>query len=695
MKLTLLWILFTWTLFFTAVWNISPSGECYLFSLGLGHFADIKMATASGATTRIPTPTYKAGQSYELFKKELKLWEKITSVEKSAMGLHVLLCLPGKDKDPSGIKERLLESCSVNDLNKDDGLDHLITEMDKFLAKDEIETAWDKFQEFESYSKCDEESMSQYIANFDLKYEKVKNSGQSEKITLPSSILAFKLLKGANLNEEQRLVVMTGLDFDKSKELYEDAKKSLKKFMSGGMDSSDSNYSNISIKSEPTFYASSFRGRGRGNRQSSVSRGPIKNTYSNPSSRQKDLNPKGRDGHILRCYTCDSYRHMGSSCPKEKSINSNGKDGQPLRCLVCESVRHLLGQCPHSWESMSRSNTVNYAPVLEELEYLELEDPNVAQIPESNYLEPVIMFTQSQSDLQTLSQESYYSGVLDSGCSSTVCGEKWLNVYLDRLSEDQRQSVTIKPSDKVFQFGGELKVPSKGKLVLPGEIVGRKVMINTDVVESDIPMLFSKDALGSMQAKIDYATDEAIIMGKPVVLDKTSIGHHCIRLIPETQEVNNVNVLDSSTDEKHNIFLKLHRQYGHPGKNTFINHLKTADIWSDECGNIVDNIYSDCKICKQYARTPSRPIVALPLASEFNECVAIDLKYWRENLWILHMVDVYSRFTQSVLITSKRPKVVIDAIILNWIGNFGVMKKLLSDCLGNSATKTCEKFLHF
>ena len=228
-----------------------------------------------------------------------------------------------------------------------------------------------------------------------------------------------------------------------------------------------------------------------------------------------------------------------------------------------------------------------------------------------------------------------------------------------------------------------MKVPSKGKVVLPGHIVGRNVLINTDIVDSDIPLLFSRDALKSLGAKIDYSTDEAIILGKSVVLSKTSVGHHCVSLLPEDLEVvNAVQISNLTLDEKTKVIRKLHRQYGHPGKRTFMNHLKTAGFWSEDCGSIIEELYDQCGVCKQYAKTPSRPVVALPMATEFNECVAIDLKYWRQNLWILHMIDVYSRFTQSVFISSKSPKVVIDAILVHWVGNFGVMRRLFSDCGG-------------
>ena len=48
---------------------------------------------------------------------------------------------------------------------------------------------------------------------------------------------------------------------------------------------------------------------------------------------------------------------------------------------------------------------------------------------------------------------------------------------------------------------------------------------------------------------------------------------------------------------------------------------------------ILGEIYEKCKICKEYAKTPARPEVGLPMASKFNEKVAMDLKSWKEK-WI-------------------------------------------------------------
>lgn len=89
-------------------------------------------------------------------------------------------------------------------------------------------------------------------------------------------------------------------------------------------------------------------------------------------------------------------------------------------------------------------------------------------------------------------------------------------------------------------------------------------------------------------------------------------------------------------------------------------------------------IEQKCDLCKVYAKTPARPIVSMPMAKEFNEKVAMDLKQYKGR-WILHMIDMWSRYTVSVFIQRKRPSDVIDAMMKNWVGVFGVMGAIMSD----------------
>ena len=218
-------------------------------------------------------------------------------------------------------------------------------------------------------------------------------------------------------------------------------------------------------------------------------------------------------------------------------------------------------------------------------------------------------------------------------------------------------------------------------MVLPGEILGKPVLIETDVVDSDIPLFFSNKALKAMKAAINYVTDEASLMGQNTVLNKTSAGHHCVSLLPNVDiaSVNAVVIQELGHEDKLKTITKLHQQYGHPGRRNFVAHLKAAEVWSDEYSAIVDNIYKTCDICKIYAPANPRPVVALPMASHFNQYVAMDLKHWLEGLWILHIIDMFSRYTCSVFVTRKRPQDIIEAVIKDWISVFGVMENLLTD----------------
>ena len=108
--------------------------------------------------------------------------------------------------------------------------------------------------------------------------------------------------------------------------------------------------------------------------------------------------------------------------------------------------------------------------------------------------------------------------------------------------------------------------------------------------------------------------------------------------------------------------------------------LKDADVWKEEYEEIIEQINEECELCKIYAKTPSRPVVGMPMASKFNEKVAMDLKLWNGR-WILHIIDMWSRYTLSTFVERKRPANIIDTLMTQWIGKFGVMKALLTDNL--------------
>ena len=106
--------------------------------------------------------------------------------------------------------------------------------------------------------------------------------------------------------------------------------------------------------------------------------------------------------------------------------------------------------------------------------------------------EHFVLFTgYHKRDIAQLGFDARNFAVLDSACSSTVCGEIWLENYLNSLDHEDRRKIKRSIGQKTFKFGGGERHKSKGEYNLPAVIAEKEVTIKTDVVESDIPLLLS------------------------------------------------------------------------------------------------------------------------------------------------------------------------------------------------------------
>ena len=524
--------------------------------------------------------------------------------------------------------------------------------MDKYLAKDEISYAWDFFQDFEDCVKTEDETYVQYINKFDSLYQRLKTRG----MVLPEMILAFKLLKGAKLLKEERLIILTGMNFENKQTLYQDAMISLKKFKSGPASDSatSSSSSNMgSIKVEPVFVTENAgRSRGfsyRGGYNSRGRRGVNNYNYSNRGYYHNHNEPERQNNQ--------GFNHRGRGTRK---INPTGYDGRPLRCKACGSFRHLIEACPDSWERLNNRNQQGKDSFCVSAE---TEDKEV-------YFTGHVM--------ETLTAEVMHSAILDSACASTVCGKSWMDSYIMSLSENDRNKVKVKDSNKIFKFGGETKIKSDGVVEIPATMAGRDVTIKTDVVDSEIPLLLSKSAMKDAKVHMNLEDDTAEVFGKKVSLDFTSSGHYCLPLNREEIQVCEVNLEDITEKEREKIISKLHFQFGHAHSSKLIELLKDAGIWKNEYLDSVKRVYENCEICKRFTKTPPKSCVGLPIAKTFNQVVSMDLKVWNE-AYILHLIDCWSRYSVSVFVKNKKPEEIVDQIMKRWISIFGIMGAILSD----------------
>ena len=125
---------------------------------------------------------------------------------------------------------------------------------------------------------------------------------------------------------------------------------------------------------------------------------------------------------------------------------------------------------------------------------------------------------------------------------------------------------------------------------------------------------------------------------------------------------------------------KLHRQFVHASSEKLLNLLKSAGKpWSHdkELHDEIQKVSKNCNIGKLYKKPSPGPIVGMPMAWRLQECVTMDLKFYKGKI-LPHLIDHATRLSMSTVIPSKNPDVILQAILKNWISVYGAAE-FLSD----------------
>ena len=173
--------------------------------------------------------------------------------------------------------------------------------------------------------------------------------------------------------------------------------------------------------------------------------------------------------------------------------------------------------------------------------------------------------------MDCLLSESLNKALLDSGCTKTVCGEEWLNCYMESLTENELKKVSVEKSDSLFKFGNNKLIKSKRRVNIPCLIGNRNVTLACDVVDCQIPLLLSKESMKKANTQIDFKSDTVQMFGSSIKLSFTSSGHYCISLNDCSDNSMIQSALlafsnDKSAAEKLKMAKKIHCQFSHaPG----------------------------------------------------------------------------------------------------------------------------------
>ena len=317
----------------------------------------------------------------------------------------------------------------------------------------------------------------------------------------------------------------------------------------------------------------------------------------------------------------------------------------------------------------------------------------------------IALLAEDESGRDRLLGETIGCAIVDSGCTKTVCGDLWLNTYLDTLSQKDRKAVYSEKSEGIFRFGAGDIFRSNRVVHIPVHIGSLKATLATHVVPCNIPLLLSRKSLNIAAAVLDFKDNTLLIFGEHVTLTISESGHCCLPLSRPIEECDKPGVQqvmfstplspDDSEDVCRRKVTKLHKQFAHPRPDRLKDLIRKSGCSAPEILKIVDAVSQNCDVCTRFAKAPPRPAVGFPLASVFNETVALDLKTFNSG-YMLHMIDHATRYSQSCFIRNKQKSTIVKAVIKHWISMFGPPDKFLSDNGGefvnDEFTEMAEKF---
>ena len=102
-----------------------------------------------------------------------------------------------------GQARRLCSTIKIEELNAEDGVNKVISKLKEFYEKDAEQLAFDAYEKFEMFQRPVDMMIADYCNEFDIRYNVIKE----KKMELPQGVLAYRLLKSANLSKEKQALI--------------------------------------------------------------------------------------------------------------------------------------------------------------------------------------------------------------------------------------------------------------------------------------------------------------------------------------------------------------------------------------------------------------------------------------------------------------------------------------------------------
>ena len=350
----------------------------------------------------------------------------------------------------------------------------------------------------------------------------------------------------------------------------------------------------------------------------------------------------------------------GNSRQGKNPVDSRGKI---MTCNICGSRNHFARKCPDA-DQEPPAKRQNH------------DDKDAEEVHGPSFLTFAGL-------TKSLVSECYGKAILDTACATSVTGLHWFEKLIGDLKQMDKQSIVRYSSNTQIVFGDGSKIKSMFAAEIPVEIGGFNCRIKTEVIPGFIPFLLSVKSMTKIGCVLDLKNSKILIPDVDVStqLEVLSTGHIAVNVEAKKENVPVVHSFITLTNDRTKI-LKLHRQFGHCSAAKLQDLIKAAGNSSKEILGTVQSVCDECDICQRYGRKSSKPAVSLPLANAFNEVVAIDLHELTtlgRGTYYMHVIDLFTRFSQATLIFNKRAETIVNAFNRCWNFVFGAPRQVFTD----------------
>ena len=142
-------------------------------------------------------PIWTEEKSYDIWKSEIDLWLVVTDLQKPKRAPAIVLSLQGRKRD-------VAREIPLAELNHENGVATLLAKLKDYFAKNCVDSEFEAYDKFHELTRGADQKMLDYLLAIETAYQRIERL----EISLPEAVQACKLLHGANLQVNERQMVL-------------------------------------------------------------------------------------------------------------------------------------------------------------------------------------------------------------------------------------------------------------------------------------------------------------------------------------------------------------------------------------------------------------------------------------------------------------------------------------------------------